>query len=210
VAWLVHGLNTSLPVLFSKISFIRFSFGPVCAISRIFTRFSYMEDFNFGCLFSSMTGPLLISCYKSGPCKACVPPYTRAYCFLEHMVAAAFWARCVDEGIQLPGNTPWWHDRVCLVRVMGVPACFIFPLPCNVTCAETSFRFASWMNEFMYFCRMGLQSAVGSQGVRVSFQCAVELERLCSAFLRTLVTTHSILLFLFKFPSAAILCAKTW
>ena len=66
------------------------SFGPVCAVPRIFTRFTYVEDFNFGCMFSSMTDPLLISRYKSGPCKARVPPCTRAYCFLEHMVAAAF------------------------------------------------------------------------------------------------------------------------
>jgi hypothetical protein len=75
---------------------------------------------------------------------------------------------------------------------------------------RNQFSFCSWKDEFMCFCRMWLfQSAVGSQGVRVSFQCAVEMEGLCSAFLRTLVTTHSILPFHFKFPFAAILCAKT-
>jgi hypothetical protein len=104
------------------------SFGPVCAVPLIFTRFSYMEDFNFGCLFTSITGPLLISCYKIGPCKARVPPYTRAYCFLERMVAAAFWARYVDEGIQLPGNTPWWHDRVCFSTHDGRACVFHIPI----------------------------------------------------------------------------------
>jgi hypothetical protein len=86
-----------------------------------------------------------------------------------------------------------------LVRMMGVPACFIPWLLCNVTCAETSFRFAvEWTSSCI--SAGGDQSPVGSQGVHVYFQCAVELRKLCSAFLRTLVATHFILLFVYNSP----------
>jgi hypothetical protein len=58
----------------------------------------------------------------------------------------------------------------------------------------------------VYLQEVTVQSAVGTQGVHVYFQCAVELRRLCSAFLRTLVATHFILLFLYNFLRRHSLC----
>jgi hypothetical protein len=73
-----------------------------------------------------------------------------------------------------------------LVRMMGVPDYYVMShaqKPVFVLRLKGRVR--------VFLLDVTVQSTVGSQGVLVSFQCAVELERLCSAFLKNLVTTHS-------------------
>jgi hypothetical protein len=102
---------------------------------------------------------------------------------VEPVVSLSIWSRPLfeqDVWMKKEFNYRRTHcgdvTGCALVRMMGVPACFILRLLCNVTRAEISFRFAAERTS-LFLQDVTVQSAVGSQGVRFSFQCTVELER---------------------------------
>jgi len=68
---------------------------------------------------------------------------------VEPIVSLSIWSQPLfeqDEWIKEFDYRRTHHDDVTgyvLVRMMGVPACFILRLLCNVTCAESSICFAA-------------------------------------------------------------------